>query len=115
MSANFRLLPWTHIDLGDVIKGTLRTDDVGCQRPPDLCQQFALALTATGTLEVSVTTQDRTDMDIHIETPDGRVYGLRPADPLRIAVPVFAGSTVQILVMSFRTETRPYKLTTRLR
>ena len=113
MQADFRLIPWTHIRLGEIVKGTVKAEDTMCD--PDRCHQFALTVAAQGTLEVSVAAPVPERMDLYVESPSGEMFGPQFRAPMFLALPATAGSTFQIRVMSFIAEPRSYELTTRLR
>ena len=112
MAADFRLYPLQYIALGEAVRGTTRADPV-CERPTEPCQRFAVVVQQNGTLEVSVTASPRKGMDVWIEAPDGVIYGPWVTAPLRLAVPVAAGLTYQLRVLSMN-EPREFALTTRL-
>lgn len=113
--ADFRLVPWTEIRLGAVVRGTVTPDDTPCGNPNEWCDELALTVPANGTIEVSVEAPDREMMDLYVEAPGGEVYGPQDGEPMRLALPARAGSTFQIRVLSFSAEPRSYELTTRMR
>jgi hypothetical protein len=113
--ADFRLVPWTPLRLGAVVKGTVMPDDVLCGNPREWCDEFALMVPADGTMDVSVDAPDRDRMDLYVEGSGGEVYGPLEGEPMRLVLPARAGSTLQIRVLSATPQPRPYELTTRLR
>jgi hypothetical protein len=115
MRADFRLTPWRLVPLDEVVKGTLQPTDTVCAGMTEPCRQFAVSVPRSGTLEVSVVTAVRADLDVWLETPTGDVYSPRLESPLRVAAPVFAGSVCQITILTNAIEPRQFELTMRLR
>jgi hypothetical protein len=75
---------------------------------------LSVSVERSGTLDVSVVTPNRANVDVYVETPDGRVYGPRPRAPLQLELPAAAGSTFQIRVLSSGV-TAEFELRTQLR
>jgi len=115
MRADFRLSPWTKVALDDVIRGTVEVGGTPCNGIADPCRQFAVSVPRTGTLEVSLVTGVRTDIDLWVETPGGDVHAPRMRAPLRLTVPVLAGAVYQITVVNNGNGPRQFELTMRLR
>lgn len=115
MRADFRLTPWTHIVLGAVVKDIVRAGNGTCRVSLEPCVQFALTIPSNGTLEVSVAATTREGTDLWVETPRGEIYAPWTRAPLRLAIPVVGGETLQIYVVSFPGDPRSFELTTRLR
>lgn len=99
MQADFVLTRWIHIQLGHVIDGRTKIGDTSCtiQEP---CQRFALVVPGNGTFVASVTSPTRQGVDLWVETPAGEIYSPRLQAPLRITIPVTAGSTYQVYVLT---------------
>jgi len=115
MRVDLTLDPWVHMPLGTVVRGTVERGDAACGDPTELCERFALTVSASGTLEVSVTAPIFEGMDLYVDTPAGEVFGPLPRAPLRLAIPAVAGSTYQIRVLNFTDRPREFELHTRLR
>lgn len=115
MRADFRLTPWTHVALDDVVRGTVTAGDGRCGGLAEPCRQFVVSVPRTGTLEMALATSVRADLDLWVETPLGDVYSPPMALPLRLAVPVFAGAVCQITVVNNGNGPRDFELTMRLR
>ena len=81
-----------------------------------ICRRFAMPLHASGTLEVTVSSNPASDFDITVLRPDGTIgiYG-SSFSPLKVALPVAAGLTYQIDVVHISPATREFELTTTLR
>jgi hypothetical protein len=114
MSAAFRLMPWTHIALGDVVKGVLRPNDTTCGATAEPCRQFAVAVPRSGTLDVSIVSEEE-KLDLWVELPTGDVYSRRSDGPPRVSARVFAGSTCQITIVNNAGVPAGFELTMRLR
>ena len=112
LQLDFRLYAWRPLNLGQVVHGTTANDPI-CDVGAEPCQRFALTLTASGTLEASVSTTDPRRMDLWIEAPNGDIYSPR-VGVLQVAMPAVAGFTYQIRVLSLD-KPRDFELTTRLR
>jgi hypothetical protein len=110
---DFTLYPWRHIRAGEVVRGITR-DHPMCELSTEPCQRYALTVPQSGTLDISVSTRDRADTDLYVETPDGKVYGPGPSAPLQLSFPTAGGGTFQIRVLSFD-QPREFELTTRIR
>jgi hypothetical protein len=115
MRADLVLDPWVHISLGEAVTGTMKPGDPYCYYPEEPCRQFALTVPASGTLEVSVASANRTDFDLHVETPGGDVLGPFGHAPLRIAIPAVAASTFQSRILRYGEGPAEFELTTRVR
>jgi hypothetical protein len=115
MLADFVLDPWVQISVGEVVRATVKADEPACYYPGEPCRRFALTVPASGTLEVSVTSANRPDFDLHVETPTGEVFGALRQAPLHLALPAAAGSTFEIRVLRYGGGSAEFELTTRVR
>jgi hypothetical protein len=81
-----------------------------------ICRRFAMPLHASGTLEVTVSSNPASDFDITVLRPDGTI-GIYSSSfsPLKVALPVAAGLTYQIDVVHINPATREFELMTTLR
>jgi hypothetical protein len=113
---DFVLQLLVYVSLGQVIRGRVEAGDLGCGDPQEVCDQFALAVPARGTLEVSLASSIPSDLDLHVETPAGEAFGppIGAPYPLRVSVQAEAGATYQIRVVGFADRPRDFELTTRL-
>jgi hypothetical protein len=115
MHADFRLTSWRLVPLDEVVKGTLQPGDPACGGVTEPCRQLAVSVPRSGTLEVSVVTAVRADLDVWLETPTGDVYSPLIESPLRVSAAVSAGAVCQITVVNATSEPRQFELTMRLR
>jgi hypothetical protein len=53
-------------------------------------------------------------VDLHLEAPDGDVFGPHLRDPLRLAIPASANATYQIRIIRYADGPRDFTLATRL-
>ena len=116
MRVDLTLDPWEYISLGAPVRGTLDDRDASCGDPTERCERFALRIPRDGILEVAVGTTRREDVDLHLEAPDGDVFGPHIKAPLRLVLPASANATYQIRVVRYATDgPRDFTLTTALR
>jgi hypothetical protein len=114
MRVDLTLDPLVYISLGTTVKGTLDDGDATCGDPTERCERFALTVSGDGILEVTVGTTRRDDVDLHLEAPDGDVFGPHLRDPLRLAIPASANATYQIRIIRYADGPRDFTLATRL-
>jgi hypothetical protein len=115
MRVDLTLDPLVYIPLGATVKGTLEAGDATCGDPMERCERFALTVPRDGTLEVTVETTRREEIDLHLETPNGDVFGPHMRDPLRLAIPASGEATYQIRIVRYAAGPHDFALTTRLR
>lgn len=124
MRIDFALDPWVPIPLGEVLRGTVSAADAVCRGNsyglPGYCHRFALTVTSSGTLEVTLTWPNvRPDVVLDVVRPGGRpcaLFAWPGATRHRLTLPVDAGSTYEIRVVDDGAASPlSYELTTALR
>ena len=116
---DFELSPSASISLGDVIRGQSPDGDPVCSHwgyGSTACQRFALTVPASGNLEVTLSAPVF-NFDVDIVGPDGTfaLYSAVWVSPLRVSIPVVAGSTYEIRVIGGWSPPRQFQLTTTVR
>lgn len=119
---DLRLEPWTHVRLGEVIRGQIGESECAGlgyggwygQRAP--CARYALTVPASGTLELTVSAKVF-NFDVDVVAPDGTfaAYSGSSSSPLRVTAPVEAGLTYEVRVAGGWSPAREFELTTALR
>jgi hypothetical protein len=107
MRVDFVLDPWTYIPVGTVIQGTVDVGDAVCRGNsyglPGFCDRFAVAVPASGTLDVTLTWPvNRSDVVLDVVRPGGNpcaLFSWPGATRHTVRIPVEAGSTYEIRVV----------------
>ena len=124
MRLDFVLDPWTHISLGEVVRGTVSYGDAVCHGNsyglPGFCHRFALTAPSAGTLDVTLTwPTTRPDVVLDVVRPGGNpcaLFSWPGGTRHNLKLPVDAGSTYEIRVVDDgRASPLNYELTTALR
>ena len=116
---DFRLAPLVSIAPGETIHGRSPSDNLDCSHwgyGTGPCQRFALTMPASGILEVTLSgTPFNFDLDIVGPRGDFEIYSAIWVSPLRVTIPVHAGSTYEIRVIGGWEPPREFELTTTLK
>lgn len=118
-TSDFDLVRASHISVGQQIRS--RPGDARCASlgygggGGAVCQQFAVTVPSSGTLEVTVSSSPASAFDTTVLEPHGTIgaYVAAPTTPLRLALQVVAGLTYQIDVVPIGVP--EFELTTALR
>ena len=116
---DFRLAPLVSIAPGETIHGHSPSDNLDCSHwgyGTGPCQRFALAMPAGGILEVTLSgTPFNFDLDVVGPHGDFEIYSAIWVSPMRVTIPVHAGSTYEIRVIGGWEPPREFELTTTLK
>jgi hypothetical protein len=116
---DFELDPWVKITVGETVRGQAPIGDADCSHwgyGASACQRFALTVSSSGTLEVTLSAPIY-NFDFDIVKPDGTfaMYSSTWQSPLRATIPVEAGSTYELRVIGGWSPARDFELSTALR
>jgi hypothetical protein len=124
MRLDFTLDPWTHVSLGQTIRGTVDRGDQVCRGNsyglPGSCHRFAITVPTSGTLEVTLTWPNvRPDVVLDVVRPGGipcALFSWPGGTRHSLKISAEAGATYEVRVVDDgNASPLTYELTTSLR